>query len=162
MQPALLRRFMNVWPPFAASGIHVTDLRRDWSYARVELRLRPWNRNYMGTQFGGNLFKMCDPFWAIMAIERLGRGHIVWDAAGAIDFLAPGRGTVHAEFVFDDALRDEIIDITATGKKHLRWFENDIVAADGTVVARIRKQLYIRRKPPRNRGGRRRGERSDA
>jgi len=28
----------------------------------------------------------------------------------------------------------------------LRWFECEIVAADGTVVARVRKQVYIRRK----------------
>lgn len=149
MKPTLLRRFMNVWPPFAASGIRVTDLSADWSYARVELRLRRWNRNYMGTQFGGNLFKMCDPFWAILAIERMGRGYLVWDAAGAIEFVAPGRETVYAEFRFDDATRDELIEAAATGKKHLRWFENDIVTADGTVVARARKQLYIRRKPPR-------------
>lgn len=26
------------------------------------------------------------------------------------------------------------------------WFENDVVADDGTVVARVRKQLYVRRK----------------
>ncbi|MBO9470798.1 DUF4442 domain-containing protein [Endozoicomonas sp. G2_2] len=149
MHPAVLRRMMNVWPPFAASGIHVTHMASDWSRVRVELRLRPWNRNYMGTQFGGHLFKMCDPFWAIMALERMGREYIVWDAAGEIDFVAPGRETVHTEFVLDEATCDEMREATATGKKHLRWFENDIVTADGTVVARVRKQLYVRRKPRR-------------
>ena len=149
MKPSVLRRLMNVWPPFAASGIHVADMASDWSHVRVELRLRPWNRNYMGTQFGGNLFKMCDPFWAILAIERLGREYVVWDAAGAIDFVSPGRETVYAEFVFDDALSDDILREAADGQKHLRWLENDITTADGTVVARVRKQLYVRRKPPK-------------
>jgi len=149
MKPRALRHLMNVWPPFAASGIHVESISADWSYARVALKLRPWNRNYMGTQFGGHLFKMCDPFWAIMAIQRMGRGYIVWDAAGAIDFVAPGRETVYTEFHFDNALRDELIEGAATGKKQLRWFDNDIVTADGTVIARARKQLYIRRKPQR-------------
>ncbi len=149
MTPRALRHLMNIWPPFAASGIHVETIARDWSHARVALKLRPWNRNYMGTQFGGNLFKMCDPFWAIMAIQRMGGDYIVWDAAGAIDFVAPGRETVYVEFNFDNALRDELIEGAATGKKQLRWFDNDIVTADGTVIARARKQLYIRRKPPR-------------
>ena len=34
----------------------------------------------------------------------------------------------------------------AGGDKVLRWFENEIVADDGTVVARSRKQIYVRRK----------------
>lgn len=149
MKPATLRHLMNIWPPFAASGIHVADIAGDWSSAKVELRLRPWNRNYMGTQFGGNLFKMCDPFWAILALERMGREYIVWDAAGAIDFLAPGRETVYAHFAFDNTLRDELAAATSDRKKHLRWLENDITTADGRVVARMQKQLYIRRKPPK-------------
>lgn len=146
MQARLLKHFMNVWPPFAASGIHVAHLADDWSAARVTLRLRPWNRNYVGTQFGGNLFKMCDPFWMLLAMERLGRDYIVWDKAGEIDFVAPGRETVHAEFLFDDALRTEAVAATEDGDKFLRWYENDITTADGTVIARVRKQLYIRRK----------------
>jgi len=149
MHPRALRHLMNIWPPFASSGIQVEKIASDWSYARVALKMRPWNRNYMGTQFGGNLFKMCDPFWAIMAIQRMGPGYLVWDAAGAIDFVAPGRETVYAEFRFDNALRDELVEGASTGKKQLRWFENDIATSDGTVIARARKQLYIRRKPQR-------------
>ncbi|GAB3684747.1 DUF4442 domain-containing protein [Salinisphaera aquimarina] len=149
MKAALLRRMMNVWPPFAASGIHVEEIASDWSYARVALKFRPWNRNYMGTQFGGNLFKMGDPFWAILAIRRMGDGYLVWDAAAEIQFVAPGRETVYTEFRFDDDIRDELIESAATGRKTLRWFENDIVTADGTVIARTRKQLYVRRKPQR-------------
>ena len=62
MSPATLRWIFNLWPPFAASGIHVTHLSKDWRHARVELRMRPWNRNYVGTHFGGSLFAMTDPF----------------------------------------------------------------------------------------------------
>ena len=32
----------------------------------------------------------------------------------------------------------------------LRWFEVDLVQDDGTVVARVRKQVYVRRKPARS------------
>lgn len=146
MKPANLCRIMNVWPPFLFSGIRVNGISADWSQAKVQLKLHKWNANYFGTQFGGHMFKMCDPFWAILAAERLGKAYRVWDAAAAIEFIAPGRAAVYACFDFDDATRSEIIEATASGEKHLRWFENDIKTADGTVVAKMRKQLYIRRK----------------
>ena len=38
---------------------------------------------------------------------------------------------------------------TQDGAKHLRWFETDVVDAAGEVVARVRKQLYVRRKRDR-------------
>ncbi len=41
---------------------------------------------------------------------------------------------------------DEVLVVAASGEKVLRWFESDVVAPDGTVVARVRKQLYIRLK----------------
>lgn len=62
MTPARLRRVFNLWPPFAFTGIHVARIGDDWRSARVELRMRPWNRNYVGTHFGGSLFAMTDPF----------------------------------------------------------------------------------------------------
>ena len=42
---------------------------------------------------------------------------------------------------------DELRAATATGGKTLRWFDTDIVDRNGEVVARVRKQLYVRRKP---------------
>lgn len=146
MKPSTLRLIFNLWPPFMASGIHVTHLAPDWRYARVELRMRPWNRNYVGTHFGGNLFAMTDPFWMIMVKECLGNDYLVWDKAAEIEFVKPGKGTVHAEFNVEDGALDEIRAATAGGEKFLKWFPVDIVDAQGEVVARVRKQLYVRLK----------------
>jgi len=144
-----LRRLFNVWPPFLFSGIHVADIADDWRHARVELRMRPWNRNYVGTHFGGSLFAMTDPFWMVMAMHALGPAYIVWDKAGEIEFIKPGRGTVSARFDLDDGALDAIRTATAEGEKHLRWFETTVTDAAGDPVARVRKQLYVRRKPMR-------------
>ena len=149
MRPATLRRVFNLWPPFLMAGIHVTRLSPEWRHARVELRMRPWNRNYVGTHFGGSLFAMTDPFWMLMVLHHLGRDHLVWDKAGEIEFVKPGRGVVQACFVLEDAVLEALRDASAGGGKVLRWFENDIVDAGGEVVARTRKQLYVRRKPGR-------------
>ena len=147
MKPNTLRHIFNVWPPFLLSGIHVTELAPDWSFARVELRMRPWNRNYVGTHFGGSLFAMTDPFWMILAKERLGGEYYVWDKAAEIEFLKPGRGTVVAEFRLDDAVVDDLRARAAGGDKVLQWFATDVLDAAGEVVARVRKQIYIRLKP---------------
>ncbi len=90
---------------------------------------------------------MADPWWMILVMEALGREYVVWDQAGAIDFIAPGRGDVIAEFRVDDALLDELRTAAADGGKVLRWLETEVRALDGTLVARVRKQLYVRRKP---------------
>ena len=152
MRPASLRWIFNLWPPFLAAGIRVTRLSPDWREARVELRMRPWNRNYVGTHFGGSLFAMTDPFWMILVKERLGRDYIVWDKAAQIEFVKPGKGTVVADFHLDDARVDDLRTRAATGDKVLHWFDTDIVDAAGEVVARVRKQVYVRRKRDRAAG----------
>jgi acyl-coenzyme A thioesterase PaaI-like protein len=147
--PARLRRFMNVWPPFLFSGIRVESIAADWRHARVRLKLAWYNRNYVKTHFGGSLFSMTDPFWMILMLECLGRDYIVWDKSGTIDFIAPGREDVYAEFVIEDSMLDEIRAATANGEKYLRWFDTEVKTASGELVARVRKQLYVRRKENR-------------
>lgn len=153
MTPRQLRLFARFWPPFLAAGIVLEEVADDWRYARVRLKLRWYNRNYVGTAFGGSLFAMADPWWMILVLEALGREYVVWDQAGAIDFIAPGRGDVVAEFRLDDAVLDELRAAAASGEKVLRWFETEVRALDGTLVARVRKQLYVRRKPGRTTTG---------
>jgi len=147
MRASMFRRLLNLWPPFLCNSIRVLALGEDWSTARVVLRLRPWNRNYVRSQFGGNLFAMIDPFWMLLALHRLGDDYYVWDQAGAIDFVAPGREDVYAAFHLTDAMVEELRAAAAGGGKVLRWFETDITTASGDVIARVRKQLYVRLKP---------------
>src|SRR5450755_664626 len=146
MKPSTLRHFFNIWPPFLCCGIHVEAIADDWRYARVRLKLRWYNRNYVRTHVGGNLFSMTDPFWMVLTIHALGRDYVVWDKAGAIDFVAPGRADVFAEFRLDEVVLDELRAATANGEKVLRWFETEVKTATGEIIAKIRKQLYVRRK----------------
>ena len=147
MRASTFRRLVNLWPPFLFNSIRILSLSPDWTQARVVLRLRPWNRNYVGTQFGGNLFAMTDPFWMLLAMHRLGPGYMVWDKAAAIEFVAPGREDVYAHFHLDEAVVDEMRAEAASGGKVLRWFETEVSTASGEVIARVRKQLYVRLKP---------------
>jgi hypothetical protein len=49
MNARLFRFGINLWPPFLFTGIHVTRITPDYRQIDVALRLRPWNRNYVGT-----------------------------------------------------------------------------------------------------------------
>ncbi|GGU37585.1 DUF4442 domain-containing protein [Lentzea flava] len=146
MKASRLRLGMNLWPPFLFAGIRVVEISPDYRYARVKMRLRPWNRNFFGTHFGGSLFAMTDPFWVLLLFHQLGGEHVVWDQAGEIEFVAPGRGTVYAEFRLTDEHVEQVLDQTASGEKALVWFDTDVVGQDGTVIAKVRKQVYARRK----------------
>jgi acyl-coenzyme A thioesterase PaaI-like protein len=146
MRPRWFRYLFNVYPPYLGAGVRVSQISEDWRHVRVRMPLRWFNRNYVGTHFGGSLFSMADPFLMIMVMKNLGDGYIVWDRAAQIEFVSPGRGTVTAEFRIGDAELDELRERTASGAKYLRWFDVEVTGADGTLVARVRRQLYVRRK----------------
>jgi hypothetical protein len=83
----------------------------------------------------------------LLLIELLGREYIVWDKAASIDFIAPGKGPVYADFHIEDALLDEIRQQTASGKKYLPRLQVDVRDGAGELVARVDKTLYVRLKP---------------
>jgi acyl-coenzyme A thioesterase PaaI-like protein len=145
--PKSTLRLINWWPPYLFSGVRVLEIADDWSSARVRLRLHRFNRNYVGTHVGGSLFAMSDPFWMLLVMNTLGPEYMVWDKAAEIDFVSPGKGDVFADFKLTEDRLEDIRKVTAEGGKALVWFENDVLAADGAVVAKVRKQLYVRRKP---------------
>jgi acyl-coenzyme A thioesterase PaaI-like protein len=146
LSPRALRHLFNLYPPFAAAGVSVREISPDWRRVRVRLSCRPWNRNWVGTHFGGSLFAMTDPFWMIMLMENLGRDYLVWDRAGEIRFHAAVREPVYCEFQLTDAVLDELRAAAADGDKVLRWFDCPVTTADGRLVAAVRKQVYVRLK----------------
>lgn len=149
--PTWLLRFLSLYPPYLGAGIRVkssSDLRT----FEVRMKLRFWNRNYLGTQFGGSLYSMCDPFFVLILSAALGRDYIVWDKASAIRFLRPGRGTVKATFHIPQERIDEIRAAADAGGKVEPTFQVTVVDEEGKVVAEVEKLLYVRRKEVVNGG----------
>jgi acyl-coenzyme A thioesterase PaaI-like protein len=147
MKAGTLRFFINLWPPLFFAGIRASSISEDFRTANVELKLRWYNRNYVGTQFGGSLFSMTDPWYMVMLMHNLGRDYFVWDKHADIEFIAPGRGHVSAHFHLDDETIASIRANTAEGQKYLPQFIIDIVDADKQLVARVKRTLYVRKKP---------------
>lgn len=146
MKPRHLRWGMNLWPPFLGAGIRVRHIAEDWSEVRVDLRQGVLNRNYVGTHYGGSLFSMTDPFYALMLMHLLGERYLVWDQAASIEFLAPGRGTVSAVFRLTNEEVEALRAQAASGERVSPAFDVEVRDARGALVARVHKTLYVRLK----------------
>lgn len=142
----ILIRLINFWPPYLGAGIRVKEVNADFTSIIVELKLRWWNRNYVGTHFGGSLFAMSDPFFMLMLIENLGRDYIVWDKATNINFKKPGKGKVRVHFQLTQAQIADLKKQADENRKIEPVFPLNITDEEGEVVAELQKTLYIRRK----------------
>lgn len=142
----LLKLRINLWPPFLGAGIRVRRIAADFRRVEVEMPLRLYNRNYFGGHFGGSLYAMTDPFFALMVLHNLSDDYVVWDKTAAIEFIAPGRSRMSADFVVTQDDIDHIVRMTASGDKHLHLFNVDVVDAEGLIVAKVEKIVYVRRK----------------
>ncbi len=143
-----LFRIINLWPPYLGAGIQVLHRESDAYTIRVRMRLLPWNRNLFGTHFGGSLYSMCDPFFAILLVRHLGAEYVVWDRSASIQFVRPGRGTVRADFRVSE---EEVASIRARadgGERLEPVFYVEVQDETGERVAVVEKRLYVRRKEP--------------
>ena len=142
-----LRRFIRLYPPYLGAGVRVTHIATDFRRIEVEMPLRFYNRNYVGTHFGGSLYSMVDPFYMLMLINILGPGYIVWDKAANIRFKKPGKGVMKATF---ELTEEKIAEIRAAAETHPKvepLFQVLVKDEEGNVVAEVDKLLYIRKKP---------------
>jgi len=145
--PKILRLGMNLWPPFLGAGIVVETIEADYRAVSVALKSTVFNRNYVGTHFGGSLFAMTDPFFMLMIIRNIGDRYFIWDRSANIEFVAPGKGRVRAEMRITEADLEEIRDATSQGDKYERDFITEVLDEKGQLVARVSKRIYARLKP---------------
>lgn len=144
--PWLLKLRANLWPPFLGAGVRVRRIAADFREIVVEMPLHFYNRNYFGTHFGGSMYAMTDPFFALMVLQNLPDDYVVWDKSAAVEFIAPGRSRLSATLRVSQDDLDQIARMTENGDKHLHLFNVDVVDEEGLVVARVEKIVYARRK----------------
>lgn len=143
----VVRRLMSFYPPYLGAGVRVA-MAPDLSRCTVTMKLCWWNRNYLGTHFGGSLYSMCDPFFVLLLSERLGRDYEVWDKAATIRFRRPGRTTVYAEFRVGDEELAAVRDTVERDGRAEPTFQVVVRDAADQVVAEVDKVLFVRRRRP--------------
>ncbi len=141
-----LIRSINFYPPYLFAGIKVVEFAPDFSMFRTRLKLTWYNRNLLGTAFGGSLYSMCDPFFMFILMIQLGNEYIVWDKYAAIDFQKPGKGTVFAEFKLSPSQVQEIKKEVDEKGKYVVEFPCEVRDKDGVLIASLKKGVYVRRK----------------
>lgn len=146
LRQRILFKMINYWPPFWGSGIRIDHISKDFMEVDVSLKLRFWNRNYVGTAFGGSLYSMSDPFYMLMLINLLGKGYIVWDKAATIRFKRPGTTKVYAQFRLTTEQLNEFKEDLKGKNKIEPILTVYIKDEEGNVIAEVDKTLYIKKK----------------
>jgi len=141
-----LIRLGNFWSPFRGAGIKIVHATPDYRHMVVQMKLKWFNRNYVGTHFGGSLYAMTDPFYMMMFINNLGPDYIVWDKSARIDFLKPGRGTVTVHFTLSEELVSEVKQNADTLGKTVFELPVEIKDENNEIVAKVNKTIYVRKK----------------
>lgn len=145
--PKATKWIFNLWPPFLGTGFRVKHITDDFRHITLKLHLRFYNRNFYGTQFGGSLFSMSDPFYTFMLLNGLGPDYFVCDKSASINFISLGRSDVYAELKLSDDDIKHIKDQTKDGEKYLPRFKIEVKDSQSdTIVAEIERTLYVRKK----------------
>jgi hypothetical protein len=145
-----MRWGVNLFPAWRGTGARVTYIAADWREVRVRLPLTWRTRNYVGTLFGGSLYGAADPMYMIMLIHILGPSYTVWDKSAAIRFRKPGRSTLYARFLLDEAEIEAIRSLLETAPSTDRVYTVDLADAGGVVHASVEKTIHIRKNKPVN------------
>ncbi|WP_114767481.1 DUF4442 domain-containing protein [Vibrio rhodolitus] len=146
-KPNIVRFALNCWPPFWGSGIKIVSISADFRQVKVKLKLRWWNKNANRTQYGGSIFSLTDPIYALMLMGILGEEYYVWDKEASINFIKPGKGDLFADFELHTGQLEDIYQQTSLGDKSFPEFVVHVKDKQGEVIAEVQRKLYVRKKP---------------
>lgn len=144
--PKLLKRILNLYPPYLGAGVKVTYISEDWRELHVAMTLRWFNRNVVGTHFGGSLYSMIDPHLMLLLIQLLGKEYLVWDKSANIEFVKASKRKVTSVIKISNEDLELIRSNTDNGEKYFSNFIVEIRDEDDDLVARVKKTIYVRRK----------------
>jgi acyl-coenzyme A thioesterase PaaI-like protein len=146
LKTAAFKRMLNLWPPLLGAGIRVKKVSDDFTTFDVEMKLRRWNSNREKMHYGGSLYSMTDPFFALILRKNLGKDYFIVDKEAVIHFKKPGRGKVTAHF---NIAAEHIAEIKKQADAEFKVepkFTAKIYDEKGNLVAEVEKTIYIRRR----------------
>lgn len=107
--PKVLKRILNLYPPYLGAGVKITYISEDWKELHVSMSLRWFNRNAVGTHFGGSLYSMVDPHLMLLLMQMLGKEYWVWDKSATIEFVKAIRKKVTSEIKISNKYPHHVI-----------------------------------------------------
>lgn len=144
LTPHLFKMRINTYAPYIGAGIKVEHIDLDQGLCVVNMGLNALNKNIVGTQFGGSLYSMVDPFYMLILMHQLGSSYVVWDKSSKIEFIAPGNSKVTARMKVPSSEISMIQELAKEGDAVFREYHTDIVDEQQKVIATVTKTIYIR------------------
>lgn len=144
LTPHLLKLRINTYAPYVGAGIKLEYLDTDQGLCVVSMGLTALNKNIVGTQFGGSLYAMTDPFYMLLLMQQLGSNYVVWDKSSHIEFVAPGTSKVTARIKVSSSEATTIRKLAESGEPVFRDYRTEIVDNNQRVIAVVTKTVYIR------------------
>ena len=142
----IVLRMIQFWPPYLAAGIRLDQHDLEKGVIVSSLKRTIANGNAFGTHFGGSLYAMCDPWFVFIALHKLGKDYIIWDQGANINFVKAVKEKVYAEFHISDQDIEKMRKATKDGEAYRPVFCTQVKTKEGTLVAKVEKTLYIRKK----------------
>ena len=146
LTPKLLKLALNFYPPYLGAGVKITYISADWKELHVSMSLRWFNRNVVGTHFGGSLYSMVDPHLMLLLIQLLGKDYVVWDKTADIEFIKASKSKVSSVIKVTNEDLDVIKNKTIDGEKYFSNFAIEIMDENNDLVAMVKKTIYVRKK----------------
>lgn len=143
-----IKHLLNLYPPYIGAGIKVEHISPNWNQITASMKVRWYNRNAVGTHFGGSIYSMIDPHIMLILMKKLGKEYWVWDSAAEIEFIKATRKKITAQIQVDDTEIERIKALDNTGKKQFPEFHIAIIDSDNSLIARVKKVLYVKKRPP--------------
>ena len=146
VSPQTFRRLINLYPPYLGAGVKVEYISEDWRELHVSMAMRWYNRNAVGTHFGGSLYSMVDPHLMLLLMRLLGKDYLVWDQSARIEFIKASKQKVTSVIKIADEDLEAIKRHTANGNKYFAEFLLELRDENAELIAKVEKVIYVRQK----------------
>lgn len=134
-------------PVYWRCGGRVLHISQDFREMKVKLPFNRKTRGLMGTHFGGSLYAFVDPIPLLLLKQNLGDPYILWDTDGSIRYVKATSRDVFADVRITPDKIQKIKEECDQKKKTNFDIDIDVLEENGTLVAQVRKTIYVRRKP---------------
>ncbi|PJZ57535.1 DUF4442 domain-containing protein [Leptospira barantonii] len=135
------------WPVYWRCGGRVLRISEDFREMKVKLPLNRKTRGLMGTHFGGSLYPFVDPIPLFLLKHNLGDPYLLWDTDGSIRYVKATSQDVFADIKIPSEKIRKIKEECDQKKKTNFDIDIDVLEGNGTLIAQVRKTIYVRKKP---------------
>ncbi|TGL71134.1 DUF4442 domain-containing protein [Leptospira kmetyi] len=135
------------WPVYWRCGGRILRISQDFREMKVKLPFNRKTRGLMGTHFGGSLYAFVDPIPLFLLKHNLGDPYLLWDTDGFIRYVKATSQDVFADVKISSENILKIKEECDQRKKTNFDIDIEVLEGNGTLVAQVRKTIYVRKKP---------------